>query len=95
MAAVNGVENNGHTLLFASRNFFANKSRSAMDDLESLVYSISFLAGVPLDPGKNHQKFPDVLPEGYVLCENLKKGRKFARSRIMVRIYCLFEITCR
>lgn len=95
MAAVNGAQNKGHTLLFASRNFFANKSRSAMDDLESLVYSISFLAGVPLEPGKNHEPFPDVMPEGYVLCENLKRGRKFARSRIMVRVHFLFEIICR
>lgn len=87
LATVNGDPQNGCTLKFASRNLFANKSRSAIDDLESLVYSMSFLAGVPFEPARNHEQFPDGLPEGYVLFENLKKGKKFARSRIMVRIY--------
>lgn len=58
-----------------------------MDDLESLVYSIAFIAGVPMDPSKNREKFPEVMPEGYVLFENLKKGKKFARTKILVRIY--------
>lgn len=83
LAAVNGVQNDGHTPMFASRNLFAKQSRCPMSDLESLVYSISYLAGVPLSLDMNDE----ILPEGYVLFQNLKKGRKFARSHIMVCIH--------
>ncbi|XP_031637196.1 tyrosine-protein kinase Lyn-like [Contarinia nasturtii] len=83
LATINGAQNKGKTLLFASANFFADKSRFAMDDLESLIYSLWYLAGVPLDPNHNHQLLFESLPEGYALFENRKKGKTYAKSKLM------------
>lgn len=46
MASLNGESNSGCTELFASSRKWENQSRNAMDDLESLVYSIWYIEGI-------------------------------------------------
>lgn len=89
LSTVNGEQNTASTRLFASASFFANQSRFAKDDLESLVYSLWFLAGVPMDRMENPKSFfPPFVPkpQGQTFFENRKKGMKYARSQLMVSI---------
>lgn len=54
----------GHTQQFASSNFFRYRPRVAMDDLESLVFSLWNVADIPRDKFVFFSK-----PEGETLAE--------------------------
>ncbi|XP_031638147.1 casein kinase I-like [Contarinia nasturtii] len=85
-SSLNGEKSLGNTPLFASANYFANKTRHPRDDLESLVYTIWFLAGVPMEMIKDEKSpIPAFIriSEGRALFENLKKGKTNARQKIM------------
>lgn len=60
-ASLDGKDKRGHTVSFASSNFFQNKPRTPMDDLESLVFSLWNAAG---DKGGFFSRF-----EGKTLAE--------------------------
>lgn len=48
VATLNDVQNDYGTALYASKNFWHEKDRTAMDDLESLLYTMWSVAGVPV-----------------------------------------------
>lgn len=74
MATVNGSPSTGHSEMFASTGYYENRIRNAMDDLESLVFSIWYIAGIPL--GISNEA------EGKVLSREKKAGK--AQERILV-----------
>ncbi|XP_031639386.1 casein kinase I-like [Contarinia nasturtii] len=89
LASINGSQKDGGTVQYASANLFAGRNRYAMDDLESLVYSLYSLAGVPLEPCNDGMLLFDVfdfIPEGYMLAKSLERGKKYARAKLMKRI---------
>lgn len=48
MATTNKIQNGCFSPLFASANFYGKRDRHPMDDLESLVYSMWYIADVPM-----------------------------------------------
>lgn len=46
LSTLNDAQNEGHTPMFASKNFYPQKPRTAMGDLESLVYSMWYISDV-------------------------------------------------
>lgn len=38
----------GHSPIFATRNFYTESNRYPMDDIESLIYSMWYITGVPM-----------------------------------------------
>lgn len=66
VATANGASGQGHSAWFASSKFYLNQTRHPMDDLESLVFSLWYVAGVQWDK-------PSLLslrrPEGLTLAE--------------------------
>lgn len=48
MATTDGSQHRGNTEKFASSGFFLNNPRHSVDDLESLIFSMWDVAGVPL-----------------------------------------------
>lgn len=75
MATTDGFHHRGHTEKFASIAFFRNEDRFAMDDLESLIYSMWDIAGVPMVGNK---------PYGRTLSEFNKK--QDAEAKVKVRL---------
>lgn len=63
---MNGEQNDYGTAFFASSNYWADRNRTAMDDLESLMYTIWSVAGIPM--GGPSGKYP----EGQKLAECLR-----------------------
>lgn len=57
LATLNGKQNDYATALYASKNFWQEKNRTAMDDLESLLYTMWSVAGVPV--GGPYGKYPE------------------------------------
>lgn len=47
-STLNGNQNEYGTALYASKNYWLEKPRTAMDDLESLLYTMWSVAGVPV-----------------------------------------------
>lgn len=76
LSTLNGTQNEGHTTLFASSNFYLEKDRMPMDDLESLVYSIWYIADVPMV-----RDWADEKTEGVLLS---KCNKRQANARILV-----------
>lgn len=60
----------GHTPRFASMNFYETKPRYPMDDIESLIYSMWFIAGVPIGQPRN----PDEKAIGELFSDCRKNG---------------------
>lgn len=77
IATKNNEQNKGRTFLFASSNWFANKSRHSMDDLESLVFSIWSIACVP------GEKCDMQVPEGLVLFKYKENGMAAAKMLVI------------
>lgn len=48
LSTLNGERNWGCTAVFATARYYGNHTRHPMDDLESLVYSIWWISGVPM-----------------------------------------------
>lgn len=87
MASVNGSDDEGGTFKYAASSLFARKKRTAKSDLESLVYSLWSLAGLPEEKcGEDEVLFDmfDFIPEGYTFAQNLMKGKRYAREQFMV-----------
>lgn len=78
MATVNGSKCTGHSEMFASTGYYENRIRNAMDDLESLVFSIWYIAGIPLGISNEHIQEA----EGKVLSREKKAGK--AKERVLV-----------
>lgn len=68
-----------HTPRFASANFYEGKPRYPMDDLESLIYSMWYIAGVPA--GRPYMPFNEKAL-GLLLSEHKKNGR----PELLVRV---------
>lgn len=84
-AEVNGRRTIDHSKVFASTGFHEGRDRFAQDDLESLVYSMWYIAGIPL--GESNEE-----SEGRVLLKAIKAGN--AVQRVLVsRYYCLINET--
>lgn len=82
LAATNGIlDPGGFTKQFASSNVFAKQDRCAMDDMESLLFTIWYVAGVPQD-----RKFyiGPRQPEGLVLYNGYRNGK--ANDKMLVYI---------
>lgn len=75
MATLNGKQNFGITEMFGSSGFFRRQDRYAIDDLESLVFSIWNVAGVPMDPSGK--------PDGLILAE----CTKIEDAELFVKVY--------
>lgn len=82
-ASFDDKQHRGFTARFASSNFFAKKPRHQIDDLESLVFSIWYIAGV--------LGGPKPVPEGFVLSKCKKNGTAEAKMRVIIDYN--FEIT--
>lgn len=80
MATLNGGQNWGHTKMFASTAFHANRDRYPIDDLESLVFSMWYIAGIPL--GTSNTLEEEV--EGKILMKMKNAGK--GRDRVLVSI---------
>lgn len=78
MATVNGNLSKEHSEIFASTGYYENRIRNAMDDLESLVFSIWYIAGVPL--GISNEQIQEA--EGKVLSR--EKGAGKGKERVLV-----------
>lgn len=77
-ATLNGKQTTMSTTMYASSEFYADRKRYEIDDLESLVFSMWYVAGVPIGlPFINGEE-----PEGYVLCECKKMGKAEARMQV-------------
>lgn len=77
-ASLNGGQSDISTPMYASSEFYAKRNRNAIDDMESLVFSMWYVAGVPVG-----QEFVNgEQPEGYVLCECKKTGKAEARMQV-------------
>lgn len=64
--------------MWASSGYYGGKVRTSIDDLESLVFSMWYVAGVPVG-----QVFvADEQPEGFVLSELKKSGKAEARMHV-------------
>lgn len=72
LATSNGEQIPGSTAMWASSGYYAKKKRTSMDDLESLVFSMWYVAGVRVGPE----------PEGSVLCECKKRDTAEARMQV-------------
>lgn len=77
MATTDGSQHRGNTDKFASSGFFRNQDRYAMDDLESLIFSMWDIAGVPLVGNK---------PYGRTLSEYTKKQDAEAKVKVCQEI---------
>lgn len=92
-----GAERTKHaTAMFGSMNYFKNPDdphRTAMDDLESLVYSMWFIAGVERDryEGKSGQ-LDARTPEGLSLFASIKKEGPAAKFVVSNLIFFSFKI---
>lgn len=75
LASFNGMDSEGFNYIFASSQFWLKSPRTIKSDLESLIYSIWFIANVPMS--RSYQENP----EGYILC---LLDRKQAESRMLV-----------
>lgn len=64
-----------YSSMFSSSSKYALKTRFAIDDLESLVYTMWYVAGFPMDPKK---------PEGSNLADFKNKGDAEAKAEMMV-----------
>lgn len=85
IATLKGKQIQAGTLKFASANFFSlfsRKRRYAMDDLESLSYSMCHVAGIPL--GEWTWLFGVGIPEGFLLSRYTDKKR--ATIRVLDRL---------
>lgn len=72
MASVDGEEGKGFTLPFASSNLFDNKTRTAIDDIQSLIFSMWYIADME---GTTH---------GLDLSQMMEKDRKKAKKELIV-----------
>lgn len=78
-AAIDGSNRSlGYSNMFASTGFYENRHQYPMDDLESLVFSIWYIASVPLGITNETVK----QPEGQVFMKVKKAGK--ARERVLV-----------
>lgn len=75
-ANLNDEQRGGHTPMFASSNWYGLQNRYPMDDLQSLVFSIWYVADIPMSRSSNEQA------EGSILLDNLLEGT--AKSKMMV-----------
>lgn len=77
-ATLNGKQNMGNTAMWASSGYYGGKNRTAVDDLESLTFSMWYVAGVPVGRAfvGNEQ------PEGFILSELKKTGKAEARMNV-------------
>lgn len=78
LSALKGREDDDSfaTELFASSNYFQNEDRHPMDDIQSLVFSMWYVAGIPMSRSPNEE------PEGSILSDCIENGE--AKSRMMV-----------
>lgn len=83
LATIKKQQTKGFTPLFASSNFYAERNRTAMDDLQSLVFTIWYVSGMPIDPSYD--------PEGMVLLGCEEKGLIEAKSKILVSSEYFFK----
>lgn len=85
----------GCTPIFAPSNFYLNKTRTPVDDLESLVFSMWDLVNIPMDcvniytelKGKkysNRSRETRFKPEGEALAECKQKGIEEAQAKMVV-----------
>lgn len=79
LSTLNGEQNWGHTPTFASIGYYQIQDRHEMDDLESLIFSIWYIAGVPMCRSDDYGN-----PEGYVLYKCLENGNEQAESKMRV-----------
>lgn len=80
---MNAAQNDFGTEFFASANYFANRNRTAMDDVESLLYTMWSVSGVPM--GGPSGKYP----EGKALLQSLNDGTQEAWMLVRSEIfYC-------
>lgn len=89
LSTIGSSQTEAHTKMFASSGFYANEddtpcTRGAVDDIESLVYSMWYVAGIPV--GRPY--FADEKPEGMVLAQCKRKdeiqGSTLAEFRLKV-----------
>lgn len=95
LATTKGQKNEGHTLRFASAKFFSFNpfaKRNPMDDIESLVYSMWHISGVPL--GKWTWLFGTGIPEGFLLsrCNKVEAAARVMVSRTFISYILQFRI---
>lgn len=74
------MQNEGHTPMFASKNFYIEKARSPMDDLESLTYTMWYIADVPMVRDWESKEF-----EGFLLSKCNKK-QAIARMQVSCKL---------
>lgn len=84
MATVNGNPSTDHSEMFASTGYYENRVRHAMDDLESLVFSMWYIAGIPLGISNEHTQEA----EGKVLSTEKKAGKGKERVLVSETCYC-------
>lgn len=54
-------QTDGYSARFASRNFYLEKQRTPIDDLESLVFSMWYIADVPMVSFKIAKNRPNIM----------------------------------
>lgn len=69
----------GYNTMFCSSSIPANRFRYAIDDLESLVYSIWYVAGVPMDKSLINNSFE---PEGFIMYQSEKRGEVREKMKV-------------
>lgn len=77
LATLNGQQHKGNSIFFASSNFFAGKNRSSIDDIESLIFSMWYIAGISGESS---------IPEGLVLFECKQNGKAEAKMKVFITL---------
>lgn len=78
VASLNVHQNWGHTKKFASTAFYEIRDRYPIDDMESLVFSMWYIAGIPIGISNIFGK----RTEGEVLMKMKRAGK--GRERVLV-----------
>lgn len=76
IATLNGDQNEYGTEYFASRNYWDDRNRTAMDDLESLLYTMWSISSIPI--GGPSGKFP----EGKMLAQCMREKSEKAYLKV-------------
>lgn len=89
-AEVNGLRTVDHSKVFASSGFYEGRDRYAIDDLESLVFSMWYIAGIPL--GTSNENAEKSETEGRVLLKALKADKAAERVLVSYLLLLLLEL---
>lgn len=84
-AALNGKRTIDHSKVFASSGFYEGRDRYALDDMESLIFSMWYIAGIPLGEKNENVK----QSEGRVLLKAFQAGKGTERVLVSLILYHL------